>query len=379
MIDQQFPAELLEWREVGIVRPQNSNGRRQQRQIGREIKCPIVVVRILIVRKRQIFQKARNVRKPFRVRRRRCRPGDRFSPAIRPIFVAQRKSRRDQFAVRVVRPRGDFLEAIHLSRRQAIRRVAFRAQQRRGVESAIARIVDQAIHQSVLAVAFRQNRGRNQRQLVSRNKMIGARKNRLVDPDAIERPVDRKRRIARDNAVEVAGKALRFHQRLAAAIGAGIEIGFRLGLAVVGQDDLLRKLGGEMHRAPPEILHLLRMAKGPAGIAGFRAMTGVGTSDGKTADEITGHLAHADGTSESAIACAEKAAVPILTRQPDFEVDCRVAGGSQHAGNATERGQMLERRDAGNGQRARRYGFRHGDGGVLQPEALQRGAVRSMQ
>ena len=107
---------------------------------------------------------------------------------------------------------------------------------------------------------------------------------RLRDPDAVGeevRPVVGGR--AGDDAVVVGGEALRLHERLAAAVRAGIEVRALGRAAVERRDGRFRCDGGFVDRAIAEVDDLLGMAERPAGIGAAGAVAGVGGGRGVAA------------------------------------------------------------------------------------------------
>src|ERR1039458_7882148 len=85
---------------------------------------------------------------------------------------------------------------------------------------------------------------------------------------------------AGEDAVEVGGEALGFHERFAPAIGAAIEIGMLRGLAVEGLNEVLGVHSGEVQGAIAEVVHLFRMMVGPARVLAVGFVSGVGASGG---------------------------------------------------------------------------------------------------
>ena len=94
---------------------------------------------------------------------------------------------------------------------------------------------------------------------------------------------------ASENAVEIVGEALGFHQRFTAAIGATTEIGMRYGLIVEGFNELFGVDGGEMESAVTEVGDFFRMTIGPGSIGAFGLMAGVAGGTGVTVIDVVGH------------------------------------------------------------------------------------------
>src|ERR1700677_3505930 len=124
---------------------------------------------------------------------------------------------------------------------------------------------------------------------------------------------------AGEDSVVVFGKALRFHQRFAPAVGTGVEVRGLWGLAVVSLNHVFGPLRGQVDGAPAEVGNLFRMAVGPTGIFAICLVAGIGARGGVAAAQVDGQRWVSDGSGKSAIANAEKALVPLFFRQPDFE------------------------------------------------------------
>ena len=154
------------------------------------------------------------------------------------------------------------------------------------------------------------------------------------------------RRIARNQAVEIIGVALRFHQALLAALGAAdiIGVGGRLSIESFGQR--LAVARGQMQRAMAEIGYEVGPAGSPGGIEGDRAglMAGVGARRGVTAPQGPRHRRITDRARHAAIADALILAVPIRKRQPDFKTNRRLGNARDPAEGRVLHGAVRARR-----------------------------------
>ena len=141
-------------------------------------------------------------------------------------------------------------------------------------------------------------------------------------------------------AVIVLRKTLRLHQGFPPAIGARIEVGCLLRLAVESLHDVLGAQRGQMNGAVSEVRDLFRMMVGPAGVFGFGLVSRVRSSCGIPPHQVTGHLLVPDRTAKSAVADVHDAVVPTILRHPDLEADYGVIRGVQDASHAAEGGQL---------------------------------------
>ena len=145
------------------------------------------------------------------------------------------------------------------------------------------------------------------------------------------------------DAVVVCGKALGFHQGLAAAVGATGEVIVRSRCAVVGGQNRFGLQRHLVNAAPAEISNLFRMMKSPSRIDAVGEMAGVGARGGVTVCEKTGEGLVVDLACKAAIALTLKAMVPVCAckRQPHFDLDVGVRGGRGLNLDAAEGRQML--------------------------------------
>src|SRR5205823_2761772 len=154
--------------------------------------------------------------------------------------------------VQIRRPLVDALERLDLRWREATPVVRARALDAARIEVAPARIVDLAVDESVDVIALRDDRLEDRPQLRRRDGVRARRVEEvaLPSPDVpraqIDDAVDRR---AGDDAVVVVGVALRLHEGLAAARGAGVEVRLRGGVTVEGPDDGFRADRGLVDRA----------------------------------------------------------------------------------------------------------------------------------
>ncbi len=168
---------------------------------------------------------------------------------------------------------------------------------------------------------------------------------------------------AGDDAIEVFGIALGFHEGFAAAIGAADEVAAGNVLAVEGADDGFGLGGGFLEGAVAEVDEFFGVADGPGG-AGLRFVVAVvGAGGGIAAAESREERAGGDGARPAAVADLLILAVPAFVGQPDFDFDVGVRGGPRGNFYFTARG--------GGGD-----GLGGGDGGMVQLELQQLFAVR---
>src|ERR1039458_747949 len=105
---------------------------------------------------------------------------------------------------------------------------------------------------------------------------------------------------ARDDAIVILGVALGFHQRLAAAVGAGAEVRALGVLAVEGVQDGLGFHGRFVNGAMAEVGNLLGVIERPSGIRPACMVTGVCGGGGVVVRDGVAHLVVADGAGEAA-------------------------------------------------------------------------------
>src|SRR6185437_8367804 len=167
-------------------------------------------------------------------------------------------------AARIPRPGERGLERVDLLRAEAGIILGALALQRRRVEMALPGVEDHAVrdavggvagfddgvdHELLLARRKRLRRLRLARRILRRDLGEG-----MIEPREAEIGMARVHRvIARHDAVEIAGIALRRQHALAPAGGAAGEIGMRRGLAVVARDDGLGDARDLAHRSVGEI------------------------------------------------------------------------------------------------------------------------------
>src|SRR5277367_3008720 len=106
--------------------------------------------------------------------------------------------------------------------------------------------------------------------------------------------------VAGDDAVEIGGIALRFHETLLAALGAAGVVSLLGGLPVVGTQDGFRVHGSEMQAAVAVVDQPVFVAEPIFRLAG--GVPGVGAGGGEAGLQSGCHGGIADGPGESAIA-----------------------------------------------------------------------------
>ena len=89
-----------------------------------------------------------------------------------------------------------------------------------------------------------------------------------------------------DDAVEVVGVALGFHEALLASGGAAFPVGALLRLAVEGGDDRFGFYGGLVLGAIAEVDDLFGMAEGEAGVGVIAMVTGIGGGGGVSVADV---------------------------------------------------------------------------------------------
>ena len=299
-----------------------------------------------------------------------------------PSELAARHERREELLLRarVHRVRVDLPGRRHLRRRQARRTVALLAEQHRGIEPALPRIVDQAVLQPVARVARGERRLVNDRILGGRDVARRIPQHRIGDPERDGRAV---RRRAGDDAVVVLREHLRGLEPLSSARRAAVPVGQLRARAVEGLDDLLGLRGHLVLGAPREVHELLGMPEREGAAAAD--VTGVGRRRGIAGSQRLGHVRIADDARPATVADRLILAVPGSVarrafggrhRQPDLDLDVGVARRRQRRGDAAERTQRLvgvraARRAAGRLERAGGHDLRFRDGRVLERQRRQ--------
>src|SRR5436190_848318 len=199
----------------------------------------------------------------------RC-AGDPDRPVARRGDGARRIAGEDLLScARVPWPVHDLHERGHLWRREARVGVGPLTQELRWIEVASPRVVDDAVHDAVERVTGGERRGLDGGELARRDVAAWSTHRRLLvpnEPHEVVRP--EVGRCPDDDAIVVVGEALRFHERLPAAVRASAEVGTPGTVAVEGADDRLGPLGRFVDRAIPEIDDPFRVSHGPAGVAG---------------------------------------------------------------------------------------------------------------
>src|SRR5207247_1268681 len=242
---------------------------------------------------------------------------------------------------RVPWPVHDLHERGHLWRREARVGVDPLTQELRWIEVASPRVVDDAVHDAVERVTGGERRGLDGGELARRDVAAWSTHRRLLvpnEPHEVVRP--EVGRCPDDDAIVVVGEALRFHERLPAAVRASAEVGTPGTVAVEGADDRLGPLGRFVARAIPEIDGPFRVSQGPAGVAARVAIIRPGGS--VAAAEPGGQGAVQDRAREAAIANALELSVPARAWHPDFETDPRGARRRCEARHPAEGRQIVD-------------------------------------
>ena len=151
-------------------------------------------------------------------------------------------------------------------------------------------------------------------------------------------------RRARDDAVIIVGEAGGFHQGMMAALRAAHEIGFAGFAAIEILNNGFRRHGRDMQCAIGEVDHLLRMAQGPALLAGAVGRVGIGDMaivgghGGIARLQRRQHGLGRDRPRRGAGALGLEFAVPGKGRRhPDLEADAGIRAGLRHADHPAQR------------------------------------------
>jgi hypothetical protein len=277
-------------------------------------------------------------------RRPACPGAERSAGGFAPSLQAGVDARA---GARVARPRVDLADRRHLRRRQAVRCVRARAQQRARIEPAGRRVVDNGGHDPRAG----SNRGPvDHRQLAQRDeaRRVVEGRARLPHPGGrLVRPVVR--RGAGDDAVVVVGETLGLHERFMATVGAAGKVREPRRCAVEGRDDQLGGHRGDVVRPVAPVGDLLRMPEREARTGRHgRVVTHVGAGGGVTTQEPVQHEAgrRAQVPSVTAVAAMVELPVPAAHRHPHLEVDLGVASRPGRPRRTAERGHVGGRRGA---------------------------------
>ena len=206
------------------------------------------------------------------------------APAARHGLGPERLADEDAFlGARIARPLVDLLQRIDLGLGQTVGRVRTLAEKHGRIERAGSRILDQAVSHAVETIARGHDGALDDRELGGRDRAVWRGQERAFVPHERGeqvRPVVR--RGAGEDAAEVFRKALRLHQRFAAAVGAPVKVASLRVAAVKRMDDRFGLHRGFMYGAIAEVDQFLRMPDGPVrATATFVAI--VGSSYGVTA------------------------------------------------------------------------------------------------
>ena len=239
------------------------------------------------------------------------------------------------------------------------------------------RILDQAVSHAVETIACGHDGALDDGELGGRDRAVRRGQERAFVPHERgeqARPVVR--RGAGEDAVEVFRKALRLHQRFAAAVGAAVEVASLRVPAVERADDRFGLHRGFMHGAIPEVDQFLRMPDGPVRAA-TTFMAVVGAGDGVTAAQGLCKGGSVDGACPATVAFLPVLGVPGgRRRQPEGKLDFRIAARTYHAANVAMggyRARTRRRRARSGGRRcgAFRHARRRGDERVRQLQVHQ--------
>src|SRR5882724_8792274 len=98
-----------------------------------------------------------------------------------------------------------------------------------------------------------------------------------------------------------------------------------------------------MKRAVAEVSHLFGMLEGPGCVGALTFVASIGAGSGVATFQIARKRRIADSACETAVADAQKFAIPARCRQPDFKVDIGIRGRGDAPGNAAEFRKIFER------------------------------------
>jgi len=147
---------------------------------------------------------------------------------------------------------------------------------------------------------------------------------------------------AGDDAVVVAGEALRLFESLFAPRRAPVPIGMFGSISVIGSDDGLGFDGHLMDRSIPEINHLFGMAQREAGVSRTAVVPGICGGGRIAAPKRHSNEGIQDCSQPTAIANAHELAIPARRGHPYFELDTGIFCGPDFSGDAAERGQVVQ-------------------------------------
>ena len=188
-------------------------------------------------------------------------------------------------------------------------------------------------------------------------------------------------RSAGDDAVVVCRVAVGLHRSHMPTRRAALEVGALRCARVEGGDDRFAGDRGHMLRAVCPVDDFLRMARRPAAVGAHRNaqvpsadVTAVLRHGGVVRGQALAHRPVLDGAGGAATGAAVELAVPAFgRRQPELEVDRRVAARARHADDPAER--RRHRGAAGGRREGRRHLRGMADRGVDQLQVEQAGAV----
>ena len=188
---------------------------------------------------------------------------------------------------------------------------------------AAARIVENPVFDAVDGIAGGVDRIADHLQLGGGNVAGGIGERGLRDPQmaaGVEmRPVIGG--IAGDDAVVIARIALRFGQRLKAALRAAAEVGMLGRGAIEGPDDGLVGLRGHVHGAMREVDHALHVPLRPVRVV-VGDVARIGAAGRIAAPQRIEHRGVVDGARQAAVAGRQQFPVP-RRGHPEFEMDFR--------------------------------------------------------
>ena len=329
MIRQQLAAAVEERLQIRVERVQR------------------VVVRLL--RRHDVGREVEPVDRPRRVRVHeipvlvKTGPAGRTGPPqIGPVGLAAGQHPRDGAPrLRVLRRRIHHLHRVHLRRRQAPVPPGTRALQHGRIEVASFRIAHDPVGDAVGGVARVEYRRVHELHLFVRQPGVLVRLEMLGDtqrPGRAAHPVVPRR--PGDDAVVVLRESLGLLHRLTPAGRAAEPVCVLRTIAVVGPDHLLGRDRHLVHRAPPEVDHLLGVFVPELGTT--PDVTRVGRRRGVPALEPGRHRtppAVSQAPGERPVPHRLELAVPPLGRHPHLDPDVGITRGGQRGRHPAERRQ----------------------------------------
>ncbi len=230
--------------------------------------------------------------------------------------------------------------AFHLRGRQTIGTIGALAQDRGRIELATSGIFQYAVLHAVVRIAGLENRSLDHRKLGRGDETGWVLVDGLRDPHDLHGAPGIDGRRARDHAVKISRVSLHVFESLPAAGGTTVPIRIFRVPRVIFRNHGLGLHRHFVHRAIPEVDHLLRVSQRVPAVVPLAFVAGIGGSHGVPLREGQAHLVVINLAGLSAISDSHELAIPRRRwRQPDFDLDFGVAGwshGCRHAAKCRE-------------------------------------------